>query len=94
MIKITCHECGKAFAAKSINRKFCSRKCKIQNGKHKQEEKAQLCFNCSYATGGCSWSRQFVPVQGWDAEPTIIRDSESDDISSFRIKSCPQFLRG
>lgn len=54
--------------------------------------KETICWTCkNYAK--CSWSRG-VPVEGWDATPTIcdfvIRDGEVERaIESFCVHSCP-----
>lgn len=41
-----------------------------------------MCFECLNCTGGCSWSRNFIPVDEWEAD-------ETDD--SYDIHSCPEF---
>lgn len=55
----------------------------------------QICFDCKKAVGGCSWSKNFTPVQGWVAEPTKIRQSGGQEwrhtTASYRIISCPEF---
>lgn len=49
-----------------------------------------LCWKCSRSTdSSCSWSRAFIPVEGWDAEPTE-RYSEVYK-TSYCVRSCPQF---
>lgn len=49
-----------------------------------------LCWRCSRSTdSSCSWSRSFVPVDGWDAEPTE-RYSEVYK-TSYNVHSCPKF---
>lgn len=50
--------------------------------------KEQLCFNCSKACGGCSWSRSFKPVEGWKAK---FRKSSSCKDSTYAIEECPEF---
>ncbi len=50
-----------------------------------------LCWGCKKALGGCSWSkRKGKPVEGWDAEPTIVKD-EMGDFESYLVKSCPEY---
>lgn len=61
-----------------------------------------LCWCCAKATtGGCSWSANFVPVEGWEATPTIIKEglltpSETGkyyrESHSYRVHSCPEFV--
>lgn len=61
--------------------------------------KNTLCWSCQHAvpnydgTRGCSWSREGKPVEGWDADPTVIRGYRyTDDARSYHVKACPQFL--
>jgi hypothetical protein len=85
-----CEFCGKP---NNRNTKYCTRKCKIQALHLKQEENSQRCWTCANATGGCSWSHCLVPVDGWKAEPVIVKDSEGD-IYTYNILSCPKYIRG
>ena len=41
-----------------------------------------ICWKCKNAYGGCSWSENFIEIDGWEAEKTEI---------SYNIKSCPEF---
>lgn len=50
----------------------------------------QPCWTCTKACGGCSWSRNFIPVPGWKAEPTHI-PSNGDFADSYRIIECPEY---
>ena len=53
-----------------------------------------LCWECSHSVHNkCSWARNFIPVDGWDAErTTCARQSLScPDGESYIVKSCPQF---
>lgn len=60
-----------------------------------------LCWYCANAvpnpkTGkGCSWSREFKPVEGWIAEETeiITREDGERPIKSYIVYSCPCFDR-
>lgn len=49
-----------------------------------------LCFRCDNACGGCSWSKDFTPVEGWTAEKTKIWIGRTT-IDSYRITACPEF---
>ena len=67
-----------------------------------------LCWCCAKATtGGCSWSRSFIPVEGWEATSTIIKEGallkkdENGNITrdttprlshSYKVHSCPEFV--
>ena len=88
-----CECCGKRFISKSNSKKYCSRECKKQMAQEREEDRWQLCCTCKKACGGCLWSKYFLPLIGWDAEPTIIKDSEGD-FSSYRIHKCPEYIRG
>lgn len=60
---------------------------------------ANLCFDCEHAVPdsrghGCSWSRDFIPVEGWVAE----KDRKSPNgtsrgFDSYAVTSCPLFDR-
>ena len=51
----------------------------------------QPCWNCAKCFGGCSWSRDFIPVDGWKATPTIKRNTNHPDVESYQIEYCPEF---
>ena len=56
--------------------------------------KDSLCWWCDNCYGGCSWSQDFTPVKGWEAEPTKITSEDSKrEISSFMVINCPKFKR-
>ena len=54
--------------------------------------KSNICWDCQRACGGCSWSEDFIPVPGWTAEPSIIKQSPGVDIHSYHIAACPLFV--
>ena len=44
-----------------------------------------LCFSCANACNhGCSWSDEFIPVEGWTAVPNK---------DSFQVISCPEYKK-
>ena len=49
-----------------------------------------LCWSCQNAvpsaTTGCSWSRHFKPIEGWEAIP-----NPNPEMKSFRVRQCPCF---
>lgn len=48
----------------------------------------QLCVMCSKACGGCSWSDNLEPVEGW----TAIQTYGADGLPySYEIRECPEF---
>ena len=65
-----------------------------------------LCWCCAKATtGGCSWSANFIPVEGWEATPTVIKEGSTLHIDennnivdkprishSFKVHKCPEFI--
>lgn len=89
----SCECCGKIFFSKSNLKKCCCKDCSREMAKRKREEYGQLCWRCKNACCGCSWSREQKPIDGWTAERTIVKDAKGD-FSSYKIKNCPQFIRG
>ena len=46
--------------------------------------------------GLCNWSRDFEPVEGWEAEEVTIKYNKRGQVireGSYRITSCPEFVR-
>lgn len=59
------------------------------------ERSMQLCWGCAKACGGCSWSRDFKPVKGWTARETVLKtQSTIQEIKSYSISACPEFVEG
>lgn len=55
-----------------------------------------LCWKCKNAVKGCCWSKNFIPVPGWLAIPTKIKQyavglNGYKTIDSFRVVKCPKF---
>lgn len=67
------------------------RKRKVQVDYTKEE--FTKCWTCKNACGGCSWSRDFIPVEGWNAVKTQYMDC-GNVVDSYFIKSCPEYKRG
>ena len=88
-----CECCDKRFLSRSKLKKYCSRACAKEMAQIRRDENSQLCWRCKNACGGCSWSRCLKPVDGWTAEPTIVRDSNGD-FPSYKITKCPEFIKG
>ena len=74
---------------------------------NKWERKSTICWHClnavpnSQKTRGCSWSRHFIPVEGWEAEKTNIfcqrwngklKTHEDSGTCSYIVRSCPEFI--
>lgn len=54
--------------------------------------KETLCWICAKAAGGCSWADSLKPVEGWNAEKTIVQgDGLGGAFDSYCVKSCPDF---
>lgn len=49
-----------------------------------------LCWDCENCIGGCSWSKDFKPVEGWKAEAV----TNSDNSDTYFVHECPQFKKG
>ena len=88
-----CECCGKRFFSKSNSRKYCCKDCGREMTRRRQEEFGQLCWQCKNAYCRCGWTRYSIPVDGWTAEYTTVKDSKGD-FSSFKIKNCPEFIKG
>ena len=50
-----------------------------------------LCWDCSHATGGCSWANELKPVHGWVADE--IKYQPSKPYTTYLVRSCPLFDR-
>lgn len=93
LIRAQCCICQKWFATTSSKRNTCSKeRTAIRNKRRTSEKKRrrifkeQLCWTCQNATGGCSWSKNFAPIEGWDAVSTTV-----DGEDTYFIKNCPQY---
>lgn len=86
-----CEFCEKKFWSKSNVKKYCSSACAKKAAKKREQESEQLCFSCKNNCGGCNWSRYFLPVTGWDAVPTVVKD-KGGDIESYQISRCPEYI--
>lgn len=56
-----------------------------------------LCWDCARAIGPrekrCSWSNDFKPVKGWDADFTVVHAGNAGETTSYLVRSCPEFVR-
>lgn len=54
-----------------------------------------LCWECANATGGCSWSKKFIPVEGWTAKRTTMtlgyNTGRPRKATSYVVKKCPEY---
>lgn len=75
------------------------RRIKKRKKYYSQKKHSTICWNCKKACGGCSWSRDFVPVDGWSAIPTkvLVLNTKSNGAreriftDSFDVYYCPEF---
>lgn len=68
--------------------------------------RANICFDCDKACGGCSWTEidpiterpRFEPVPGWTAEKTMLNVGSSGNrrrfLKTYHITACPEFVGG
>ena len=49
-----------------------------------------LCWDCENYIGGCSWTKDFKPVEGWKAEEV----TNSNNTDTYLVRECPQFKPG
>ena len=52
-----------------------------------------LCWDCANATGGCNWSDELQPVEGWKIIPTMKKAFNHPDYPSCIVLECPEFKR-
>lgn len=65
--------------------------------KENKKERGTLCWDCKNACGGCSWSRNFTPVAGWNATEGAVKvmcQKSQRYVQTFFVHSCPEFVRG
>ena len=105
---LKCKYCGKEFTTTKIAQKFCSEKCRYTLSQLKRCEKAgyeyknnkrwneQPCWDCKNACGGCSWSKNFTPVNGWVVEKVPFKSGLLDNSNdyTYKIFECPEFTKG
>lgn len=74
---------------------MCSVPIVTAKSQKRKNVKTTLCWECAKNGGLCSWSKNFTPVEGWEAIPTKIQArgayNEHGEIDSFKVISCPEF---
>lgn len=72
---------------------------KILNGgmDYFDPSKDSLCWLCSNSTNsGCSWSKSFVPVDGWEATPNTqyieMNKGKFREEQTYHVLKCPEFV--
>lgn len=54
-----------------------------------------LCWDCRNALKRCSWSRNFEPVEGWEAimfPPAPYVQGKCAHMPNYKVISCPEFI--
>lgn len=54
----------------------------------------QICWYCKKCIGKCSWSKDYIPVPGWDAEEDCLNYPDGGmhkKILTYKIFDCPLF---
>ena len=92
---LICENCGKVFRSFRKS-KYCSVIC---SNRGRTSTTDTICWDCKRATGFCSWSEKFIPVEGWKATPTKVKivnrqNGENIFTDSFIVHECPLFERG
>lgn len=62
--------------------------------RNKTEKHSTLCWDCKKSFGGCAWSREFKPIEGWKAKLTKIKNGVgiyTRNTDSFDVYECPEF---
>jgi hypothetical protein len=81
----------------------CDRINRVRSGNNHSPNDT-LCFCCKNAVPqkdvdgtyiyGCSWSINAKPVEGWSCVEKLYREWAGKLVVSYRVKSCPLFVRG
>jgi predicted nucleic acid-binding Zn ribbon protein len=102
--KRICRCCGKQFTPCDRYRVYCSEICQLkgkysiqydwrnEHKKLKPKYTDALCWHCTKACGGCSWSRNLIPIEGWKAKE--IKNASYSVIKSYKVIECPEFEEG
>lgn len=91
MFTNVCKICGENFLTRKATKQFCSQRCRVIS-KRKGSDPGQICWECKNAKCGCSWTKNLIPVRGWDAEATINPDKEGA-FRTYKINKCPEFIK-
>lgn len=88
-----CPVCGEKFKSNG-RKKYCSERCakRVIYYKKKAGKNEQPCWTCKKACGGCSWSKNLTPIEGWVALPVKIKYGSVPDIT-YQIIECPEYER-
>ena len=92
MKKYVCKYCGKEFMKKNKSL-YCSVGCMMASRKKYADENSTLCWSCKNACGRCEWSAFFIPVRGWNAKETFIKNQhKGTEYKSYHVYECPKYI--
>lgn len=60
-------------------------------------KRENMCWTCQKSMFGCSWSKDFVPVKGWDADPDSIKSTNGKALNvtitpTYKVYDCPEYV--
>lgn len=72
---------------------------RVEKERKGKSKSSTLCWDCAKYSGGCNWSKNSIPVAGWEATETKINQTfrkgeEPASISSYIVHECPEFVYG
>ncbi len=107
---IVCSCCNKEFEPIHRREMYCSDYCRNKAKHKRESEtktaiqppkkpkriskKLALCWYCKNACGGCSWSKNLIPIKGWKAKEVTNRGISDSGIKSYKVIECPEFVEG
>lgn len=82
-----CVSCGEIIPE---GRQVCPQ-CEKRHSAIIKHQRQTLCWKCKRLD--CSWMRNLIPVPGWTAEPSQIKNQNSNvrSLKSYFVKACPLF---
>ena len=101
-----CENCGKGFFGRN-KQKYCGYNCRKASAAKRYREKKkgnkiintniQPCWTCERSCGGCSWSKDLIPIKGWTAKPTVLKfrykDNSISYVDTYMIYKCPLYIQ-
>lgn len=79
-----CASCGVDIPEGRMICPTCERRHKAKERRNRQT----ICWECSRLD--CPWMQDSIPVKGWIAEPSVIKN-KNGDIKSFCVMQCPMY---
>jgi len=99
--KYCSYECA-ALARREHERKNYIRKKELSiiTLKNTVPQKKHICWKCENSVPnptkgtGCSWSRDYIPVENWDAKYDPHKRQDGTIVEKYTVEHCPQFKAG